>query len=116
MDSPQRGRACLACAYGARPATGATPADTQILNSCAIPYSVPILRSPAQPSAAIPMKESELMPKELSEYTITAKLLNTYEIKVMATDEVAALESLDEWVAEDFEDFKTNQQWDFEAI
>lgn len=56
------------------------------------------------------------MPKKLSEYTITAKLLNTYEIKVMATDEVAALESLDEWVAEDFEDFKTNQQWDFEAI
>jgi hypothetical protein len=54
--------------------------------------------------------------KELSEYTITAKLLNTYEIKVMATDAAAALESLDEWNAEDFEDFVTNQQWDMEAI
>ena len=56
------------------------------------------------------------MPKELSEYTITAKLLNTYEIKVMATDSASALASLDEWVAEDFTDFMTNQQWDMEAI
>jgi hypothetical protein len=56
------------------------------------------------------------MNKELSEYTITAKLLNTYEIKVMATDEAAALASLDEWMAEDFTDFITNQQWDMEAI
>ena len=56
------------------------------------------------------------MSKELSEYTITAKLLNTYEIKVMATDEAAALASLDEWVAEDFTDFITNQQWDMDAI
>ena len=45
------------------------------------------------------------MSKEISEYTITAKLLNTYEIKVMATDPASALASLDEWVAEDFEDF-----------
>ena len=56
------------------------------------------------------------MPKELSEYTITAKLLNTYEIKVMATDSASALASLDEWVAEDFTQFITNQQWDMEAI
>jgi hypothetical protein len=56
------------------------------------------------------------MPKELSEYTITAKLLNTYEIKVMATDSASALASLDEWVAEDFTEFITNQQWDMEAI
>jgi hypothetical protein len=56
------------------------------------------------------------MSKKLIEYTITAKLLNTYEIKVMATDSAAALASLDEWVAEDFTDFITNQQWDIEAI
>ena len=56
------------------------------------------------------------MSKGLSEYTITAKLLNTYEIKVMATDAAAALDSLDEWVAEDFTDFITNQQWDMDAI
>jgi hypothetical protein len=34
----------------------------------------------------------------------------------MATDEAAALASLDEWVAEDFTDYITNQQWDMEAI
>jgi hypothetical protein len=56
------------------------------------------------------------MNKELSEYTITAKLLNTYEIKVMATDAAAALDSLDEWIADDFTDYITNQQWDMEAI
>ena len=56
------------------------------------------------------------MSKKLIEYTVTAKLLNTYEIKVMATDEVSALESLDKWVAEDFTDYITNQQWDLEAI
>ena len=57
-----------------------------------------------------------LMSKELSEYTITAKLLNTYEIKVMATDAAAALASLDDWISDDFEDYLTNQQWDIEAI
>lgn len=56
------------------------------------------------------------MTKKLIEYTVTARLMNTYEIKVMATDESSALDSLDEWVAEDFEDFIINQQWDLEAI
>lgn len=54
--------------------------------------------------------------KKLEEFTVTARLINTYEIKVMATDEYAALKSLDEWVAEDFTDYITNQQWDMEAI
>jgi 5'(3')-deoxyribonucleotidase len=53
---------------------------------------------------------------KLEQYTVTARLINTYEIKVMATDEYAALKSLDEWVAEDFTDYITNQQWDLEAI
>jgi hypothetical protein len=52
------------------------------------------------------------MPK----YMITAKLLNTYEIEVEATDAAAALAKLDEWNAEDFEDYLENQQWDMEAI
>jgi hypothetical protein len=56
------------------------------------------------------------MSKELSEYVITAKLLNTYEIKVMATDAAAAIDSLDEWVSDDFEDYLINQQWDMEAM
>jgi hypothetical protein len=52
------------------------------------------------------------MPK----YTVTAKLLNTYEIEVEAADEYAALKSLDEWNAEDFEDYLETQHWDLVAI
>jgi hypothetical protein len=48
-------------------------------------------------------------------FIVTAKLLNTYEIEVMATDAAAAIDSLDEWVAEDFEDYLVNQQWDLET-
>lgn len=48
-------------------------------------------------------------------FIVTAKLLNTYEIEVMATDAAAAIDSLDEWVAEDFEDYLQNQQWDMET-
>jgi hypothetical protein len=53
--------------------------------------------------------------EQLIKFVITAKLLNTYEIEVMATDAAAAIASLDEWVAEDFEDYLENQQWDMET-
>jgi hypothetical protein len=53
--------------------------------------------------------------EQLIKFVITAKLLNTYEIEVMATDAAAAIASLDEWVAEDFEDYLQNQQWDMET-
>lgn len=52
---------------------------------------------------------------EKMKFIVTAKLLNTYEIEVMATDAAAAIASLDEWVAEDFEDYLENQQWDMET-
>jgi hypothetical protein len=48
-------------------------------------------------------------------FIVTAKLINTYKIEVMATDAGAAIDSLDEWVAEDFEDFLVGQQWDLET-
>jgi len=48
-------------------------------------------------------------------FIVTAKLTNTYKIEVMATDAAAAIDSLDEWVAEDFEDFLIGQQWDLET-
>jgi hypothetical protein len=53
--------------------------------------------------------------EQLIKFIVTAKLLNTYEIEVMATDAAAAIASLDEWVAEDFEDYLENQQWDMET-
>ena len=52
----------------------------------------------------------------MAKYTITAKLLNTYEIEVEATDAAAALDSVDEWSAEDFEPHLINAQWDIEAF
>ena len=48
-------------------------------------------------------------------FIVTAKLLNTYEIEVMATDAGAAIDSLDEWISDDFEDYLVHQQWDLET-
>ena len=48
-------------------------------------------------------------------FIVTAKLTNTYKIEVMATDAAAAIDSLDEWIAEDFENYLVNAQWDMET-
>jgi hypothetical protein len=49
-------------------------------------------------------------------YTVIAKLIKTFEIEVEAEDANQAIESLDDWISDDFEAFETNAQWDFEAI
>jgi hypothetical protein len=49
------------------------------------------------------------------EYTITATLTKTYEIKVFATDPQNAIDQLDEWISDDFEEFETGSQWTMEA-
>jgi hypothetical protein len=49
-------------------------------------------------------------------YTITATLTKTYEIKVNATDPQNAIDQLDEWISDDFEDFETDAKWEFKAI
>lgn len=51
----------------------------------------------------------------MAQYTVTAKLLNTYEIKIEANSASDALDEVDKWNAEDFEDYLINQQWDIEA-
>ena len=48
-------------------------------------------------------------------YTITAVQTTTYEIEVEATDPAAAIDSLDEWIEDDFEDFKIDGKWELEA-
>ena len=48
-------------------------------------------------------------------YTVTAVQTTTYEIEVEATDPVAAIDLLDDWIAEDFEDFKVDGKWELEA-
>lgn len=48
-------------------------------------------------------------------YTITAVQTKTYEIEVEAEDPASAIESLNEWIEEDFEDFKVSGHWELEA-
>ena len=48
-------------------------------------------------------------------YTITATLTKTYEIEVFATDPQNAIEQLNDWISDDFEEFETSAQWIMEA-
>ena len=48
-------------------------------------------------------------------YTITAKQVKHYEIEVEASDPATAIDSLNDWIEEDFEDFKIGGNWELEA-
>jgi hypothetical protein len=48
-------------------------------------------------------------------YTVSAVLTKYYEVEVEAADPAAAIAALDDWIADDFEDFETGAKWDFEA-
>ena len=50
------------------------------------------------------------------QFTVQATLTKTYEISVEAENPEDAITSLDEWIADDFEDFEVGAQWDFVAI
>lgn len=51
----------------------------------------------------------------MNTYTIEATLTKTYRItKVLAEGDLEALATLDEWMADDFDDFETGAVWDFE--
>ena len=50
------------------------------------------------------------MPKFIIEATRT----HWYTVEVEAEDEDEAYTSLDDWIADDFEPYETNAQWDFE--
>ena len=52
------------------------------------------------------------MPK----FKIEAKRTIWYEVEVEAEDEVSAYAELDEWLADDFEDYETGGVWEFEII
>jgi hypothetical protein len=51
------------------------------------------------------------MPK----FIVRATLTKDYEIEVEAKDEMDAIKSLDDWIADDFEDYEVGARWDFEA-
>jgi hypothetical protein len=52
------------------------------------------------------------MPK----FTVYATQTKNYEIEVEAEDTASAIASLDEWIADDFDDYETSGQWKLEAI
>jgi hypothetical protein len=52
----------------------------------------------------------------MAKIKVYAKLMKTYEIEVEAEDSASAIASLDDWIADDFEAYETNAQWDLEAI
>lgn len=51
----------------------------------------------------------------MATYTIEATRIHYYTIEVEATDEMDAIGKLDEWMAEDFEEYETNAEWRFDA-
>lgn len=51
----------------------------------------------------------------MAKWTVKATLTKYYEIEVEAEDEGEAIESLNDWIADDFEDFETGAKWDFEV-
>ena len=48
------------------------------------------------------------------EFSVIATRTHTYEIKVRATDEQDAYDSLDAWIADDFEPFEIDAKWEFQ--
>jgi phosphotransferase system HPr-like phosphotransfer protein len=48
-------------------------------------------------------------------FVIEATRSHRYSIEVEAKDEEEALASLDDWIADDFEEYETNAQWEFEV-
>jgi hypothetical protein len=52
------------------------------------------------------------MPK----YTIEAISTKWFEVEVEAEDELSAYAKLDDWISDDFEEFETGGQWEFNVI
>lgn len=52
----------------------------------------------------------------MATYKIEAKREHWYTVEIEATDEADALEQIRDWISDDFEDYETRAQWDFEVI
>lgn len=49
-------------------------------------------------------------------FIIEATRIHNYEVEVEAEDELSAHAQLDDWIADDFEDFEVGASWEFNAI
>lgn len=55
------------------------------------------------------------MTKKMSKvYSVIATRTHTYEIKIRANSQEEALSGFDDFIADDFEPFETNAEWNFE--
>jgi hypothetical protein len=52
----------------------------------------------------------------MAKFKIEATRTIWYEVEVEAEDEVSAYAELDDWISDDFEDFETTGQWEFNII
>lgn len=52
----------------------------------------------------------------MAKFTVYATMTKTYEVEVEAEDSASAIEQLDDWIADDFEDYETSGEWKLEAI
>lgn len=50
----------------------------------------------------------------MSKYIINAQRTHWYTVEVEASSKQEALEEVRDWIADDFQDFETNAQWDFD--
>ena len=51
----------------------------------------------------------------MRKYLITATVKIEYLVPVEADNESAALQALDEWIIDDFQNYQTDAVWDFEV-
>lgn len=51
----------------------------------------------------------------MSKFIVEATLTKTYKILVYAEDAEDAISRLDDWVADDFEQYETDVKWELEA-
>ena len=52
----------------------------------------------------------------MTKHLVVATLTKEYQIFVEAENSEDAIASLDDWIADDFEEFETGARWDFLAI
>ena len=50
----------------------------------------------------------------MTKYLITAVRTSVFEVEVEADSEYEAHESLNEWIADDFDPYAQSHKWDFE--
>lgn len=48
-------------------------------------------------------------------FVVKATLTKYYEVPIEAKSEMDAIKKLDDWIADDFEDYEVGARWDFVA-